>query len=95
MNCGSVEQTRSNRMAYTKPVIEELMNQEIEKVASRVNSVSAYRKQMKLKPQNSVFFAFETIYVFMSTSRWPGSAYFWTATEEAWLEGDYEFERGD
>lgn len=41
--------------------------------------------------ENTVFHQFETVYVFMSTSRWPGHAYFWTATEEAWLEGNYEY----
>jgi hypothetical protein len=40
-----------------------------------------------------VFHQFETVYVFRSDSCWTGHAYFYTATEEAWLTGDYEFER--
>jgi hypothetical protein len=43
--------------------------------------------------EDVVFYAFETIYVFRSTGSWPAHYFFWTATEEAWLAGDYEFER--
>jgi hypothetical protein len=61
---------RSNRMAYTKPVIEEWRAME-----------------------EAVFFQFETVYVFRSGSTLPGQSFFYTATEEDWLTGDYEFER--
>jgi hypothetical protein len=44
--------------------------------------------------EDVVFYAFETVYVFRSAGSWPAHYFFWTATEEAWLAGDYEFERG-
>jgi hypothetical protein len=44
--------------------------------------------------EDVVFYAIETVYVFQSGSSLPGHGYYWTTTEEAWLAGDYEFERG-